>query len=430
MSPHALPSRVVIVGAGQAGARCAESLRHRGFEGRVTVLGDEPHAPYDRPSLSKSLLAGVRSATDLTLPTVRTWRDRDIELRTSARVTAVDPRRREVLLAGGEALRYDALVLATGARARTIETPTCFPNLLTLRTLDDAAALLRELDGARRLVVVGAGFVGSEVASTVLGLGIEVTIVEALPAPLARALGDEVGALLADRYRAAGVDLRTGTSVAALHDDGRGRVTAVELADGTRVACDVVVVGIGATPVAPASLAGDGWGAGAAGGGWSVDRAGIPTDACGRTGVEHVHACGDVASWWRGSLGRHLRVEHWTSAAAQASAVAGAIVGDDAGSDELPFFWSDQFGMRLQHVGFPVPFDRVEVEAAGDGSVVARYVDAVGRQVGVLAIDRPDVIARARREGSCAIMGGNAAPGQSATGRQQDRAIGGTCASA
>jgi 3-phenylpropionate/trans-cinnamate dioxygenase ferredoxin reductase subunit len=321
-------SGVLIVGAGLAGARCAETLRAEGYEDRIVLAGEEPLPPYERPALSKELaLRELRPAGY--------WAERGIELRLGRRVDAVD---RDA---------WDAVVLATGARAREL------PGALTLRTHADAERIAAELRPGRRLAIVGAGFLGAELASTAIGRGVEVTLVEAAAAPLERVLGREVGTVLAERYRAHGVDLRLGTTLVP--------------------DADVVVAAIGAV-VEP-----------------------VETDACGRTATPGVYACGDVASWWRPSLGRHLRVEHWTSASGQAVAVARAILGRDEPYDDAPYFWSDQFGLRLQHVGHAEGWAVVELEGGEDG-FVARYLDAEGRLVAALAANRQAEVAELRRE--------------------------------
>jgi NADPH-dependent 2,4-dienoyl-CoA reductase/sulfur reductase-like enzyme len=365
---------VVIVGAGLAGSRCAETLRAKNFDGRVLLLGDEPAPPYERPGLSKEhLLDGTR---DLHLRPPEFWQEKDIELRLGERAGAVDLTRRTV----GRKLRWDALVLATGARARLL--PGSSPSgVHTLRTLADAARLREALVPGSRLVILGAGFVGAEVASTARALGVDVTLVDRAPLPLTRVLGSEVGGLLASRMAEHDVDLRTSTGLERLVADERGHMKAVELSDGSRVACDAVLVAIGAEPAD--ELIGDG--------------GGIDTDGCGRTALPGMFACGDVANWWRPSLGRHVRVEHWTSAAGQAAAVANAIVGDETPYDDLPFFWSDQFGLRLQHVGHAEEWARVELDGTRE-SFLARYIDREGRVAAILLANRPREIGAARRE--------------------------------
>lgn len=356
---------VLIAGAGLAGARCAENLRALGWRGRVVLAGGEPHPPYERPALSKEFLSGERS--DLALRSESFWKEQGIELLTGRPVEAVDTERRSALI-GGQHFDWDVLVIATGAAARRLPGP---PGVHHLRTVDDALALSPELSPTTRLVVVGAGFIGGEVASTALPLVSSVTVVEPTPLPLYRILGDEVGTVLADRYRDRGVDLKLGVGVDGFV--GSERVRGVRLSDGTIVPADTVVVGIG-TVVEPCRV-----------------------DACGRTGTPGVYACGDVASWWRPSLGRHVRVEHWTSAAGQARAVAAAITGNPEPFDEPSYFWSDQFGLRLQHVGHAESWDAVELDGTTD-AFTARYLDGSGHLLAALAVNRARDLAALRRE--------------------------------
>lgn len=362
---------VLIAGAGLAGSRCAESLRALGWRGRIVLAGDEPHPPYERPALSKEFLAGARE--DVSLRPEPFWAAAGIELALGRHVSAVDARCRTARV-GDEELHWDALVVATGARARRLDGP---PGVHHLRSLEDARALAGALGRAARVVLVGAGFVGTEVASTALGLGLDVTVVESLEVPLERVLGREVGLLLADRYRAHGVDLRCAAGLEAFLGDDQLR--GVALTNGARLPADVAVVGIGTEPA-------------------GLDRSrALETDACGRTAVHGIYACGDVAAWWRPSLGRHLRVEHWTSAAGQGRAVAAAICGEPAPYDEKPYFWSDQFGLRLQYVGHAGRWHAAVIEG-DDASFTARYVDRDGRLLAALAANRTDEIASLRRE--------------------------------
>ena len=369
------PKSVVIVGAGLAGARCAETLRAEGFGGRVVLVGEEPTPPYERPTLSKEFLAGEREKVELREPEF--WAEREIELVLGRRIESVDLLHRSA----GEGLEWDALVVATGARARRL--PFDVPaGVHTLRTVADAAALREELGPGARLVIVGAGFVGAEVASTALKLGAEVTVLDIARVPLERVLGPEVGGLLADRYRGRGVDLRPETGLARFVEDPGGRVAAVELTDGTTVPCSTALVAVGAEPAVELVEA---------------DRGGIPTDACGRTAIPGVYACGDVASAWRPSVSRRVRVEHWTSAAGQAASVSRAILGREQPYDDLPYFWSDQFGLRLQHVGHAEEWAAVEIEGDPD-SFTARYLDGEGRPLAALLANRPREVAALRRE--------------------------------
>jgi 3-phenylpropionate/trans-cinnamate dioxygenase ferredoxin reductase subunit len=358
---------VVIIGAGLAGARCAEALRAGGAEIPITLVGAEHAEPYERPALSKGFLAGTLAADDLFLRPPGSWEDRGIDLRLGSPVERIDLRRRTVVVRGGE-LAWSHLVVATGTRARRLP-GVDFRNVHHLRTLDDAVALRDAVNPGTRLVVIGAGFVGAEVASTAAGLGAHVTIIEAEAAPLARVAGAEVGHLLARRWRAEGVALHLGSQIARVTPDR------VEIVGGQTVPYDVLLVAIGAEP-ASELLAGAG---------------GIHTDACGRTAHDGVYACGDVASL----EGR--RVEHWTSASGQAAAVASTILGTPRPYAATPYFWSDQFGLRLQMVGTTTGWSHVELD--GDSaSFRARYVDREGKAVAVLLANRAAEVAAARRE--------------------------------
>jgi 3-phenylpropionate/trans-cinnamate dioxygenase ferredoxin reductase component len=368
-----IPETVVVVGAGLAGSRCAETLRTLGFDGRVILVGEESRAPYERPCLSKEFLAGARDGVLLREDDY--WADRNIELVLGCRIESVDPVRGT---AGG--LEWDAMVLATGARARRL--PFAHPpGVHVLRNAEDAELLRRELAPGRRLAIVGAGFVGVEVASTARRLGVEVTLVDIAEAPLERVLGPAVGRLLAERYRSQGVDLRleAGLEEFVLRGD---RVTALRLTNGTTVPCDAVLVAIGAEPAGELVAGG---------------RNGIPTDACGRTELPGVYACGDVATSWRPSFGSRLRVEHWTSAAGQGAAVAHAIMGEERPFDDVPYFWSDQFDLRLQHVGHAEAWHAVELDGDAE-SFSARYLDRDGRLLAALLANRPREVGGLRRE--------------------------------
>ena len=360
---------VVVAGAGLAGARCAESLRSLGWQGRILLVGDEPHPPYERPALSKEFLAGTR--VDVALRPDSFWDEQGIELSTGVRAHGLDATRR-VVGVGSRDVSWDAFVVATGARARRLPGPE---GVHHLRTLDDARALAAALRPRTRLLVVGAGFIGAEVASTALPLVSSVTVVEPQRAPLERVLGPEVGTLLADRYRAHGIDLRLGVGVDGFL--GAPRVQAVRLTDGTIARADVVVVGIGAVPA-------------------GLDGRALATDSCGRTEVPGVYACGDVADWLRPSLGR-VRVEHWTSAAGQARSVARAIAGEPVPYDDPPYFWSDQCGLRLQYVGHAETWHAVELD--GDrAAFTARFLDRSGRLLAALTANRTTETAALRRE--------------------------------
>jgi 3-phenylpropionate/trans-cinnamate dioxygenase ferredoxin reductase subunit len=375
-------TRVLIVGAGLAGSRCAETLRAGGFDGDVVLAGAEPVPPYERPALSKEHLAGERDAESLELRPRAYWDEAGIELLLGSHVTAFDPERRTARTAGGRELAWDALVLATGAVPRRLP-GWDGPGVHTLRTLADARALREDLGPGRRLAVVGAGFVGTEVSSTARSLGAEVTLVDMTTVPLERVLGPEVGAALAKRYREVGVELRLGAGVERLERGADGRPRGLVLSDGSEVPADVVLVAVGVSPEVE-GLPG------------AEDRS-VPTDSSGRTSVPGVYAAGDLAAAWHPLLGRRLRVEHWTSAAGQGAAVAHAILGDEKPFAALPYFWSDQFGLRLQYVGHAESWAAVELEGE-PASFVARYLDERGEPHAALAVNRPREVGRLRTE--------------------------------
>jgi 3-phenylpropionate/trans-cinnamate dioxygenase ferredoxin reductase component len=348
---------VVIVGAGLAGARAAETLRAEGFEGRVLLLGEEPVAPYERPALSKEFLAGTRDEESLLLRKPGFWDDRRIELRLGRRVVSVDETACVARTSRGEELPFDHLVVATGARPRRLplESPA---GVHELRTLADARALREDLVPGARLVVVGGGFIGAEVASTARSLGVEVTIVEAAPAPVARVLGNSVGRMLAERWRAHGVDVRLATGLVSFRSDASGRISSVLLTDGAELRADAVLVGVGVEPV----------------------RELLP-----RRPATRVHPAGDVVG-----------PGHWTAAALDGAAAARRILGLPAAAPAPHYVWSDQFGQRLQVVGSPDPDDAFEFDGDAD-SYSVRYLDGVGRTRAALLANRPLEAAELRR---------------------------------
>lgn len=377
---------VVVVGASLAGLRVIEALRRRGEAGPITWIGEEPVAPYDRPPLSKQLLRGevdperVRLASDDALAAL------DVELRLGCRAVALDPSARSVRLGTGETLPYRTLVAATGARARRLPGTDGLGGVFALRTLDDAMSLRAALSRGPRVAIVGAGFIGLEVAASCRALGLEVTVVEAAPSPLAQ-LGPEVGEGIAELHRERGVGLRLGVGVARVL--GAGTAEALELTDGSRVPAEVVVAGIGVTPSTD-------W---LAGSGVALDD-GVLCDARGATSAPGVFACGDVARWENPLLGERRRVEHWSSAAEQAGVVAARVVEGEAAAPllALPYFWSDQYDAKLQFVGRARPGDELSVV---EGAISARgYVAEYrrdGRLVAALVVNRPAALVRYRR---------------------------------
>ena len=302
--------RVVIVGASLAGLRAAETLRTEGFEGSVVLIGAERHLPYDRPPLSKKSHRGEWEPDRIALRKPDEYSSLDFEMLLGERATALDVHARRVTLASGEHIAYDGLVIATGSAPRRLPNQPNLAGVFELRTLDDCLALRAESTARRaRVVVIGAGFIGAEVAATARGRGLDVSLVEALPVPLVRGLGAEIGHACAELHRAHGVDLHLGTGVESF--EGSTRVEAVRLTDGTVIAAEVVVVGVGVAPVTD----------------WLKDsglelRDGVVCDATLNAGAPDVYAAGDVARWPNALFGEEIRVEHWTNAAEQGAAAA------------------------------------------------------------------------------------------------------------
>ena len=340
------PPRVVIIGAGLAGAQGATSLRDEGFDGPVILLGAEAHPPYNRPPLSKGYLRGSDRFEDQLVNPADAYLQRNIELRLGARVTAVDARARVVILDGGERVPYDRLLVATGGRNRPLTTPGAgLDGIFQLRTVDDCDRIRAAARGARRAVIVGLGFIGSEVAASLRQMGLEVAAVEGHRAPLARALGEEVGGVLAAIHRDKGVDLALGDSVAAF--EGAGTVERVRTAKGRVLECDLVVAGIGIAPNTEVLAA-----AGAV-----VDHGVLVDERC-RTSLPDVWAAGDVASHLHPLFGR-LRVEHWNNALHQGQAAARSILGRTDPYDYVHSFWSDQYEHVIEYVGFAASWDQL-----------------------------------------------------------------------
>ncbi len=385
---------VVIVGASLAGLRAAETLRTDGFDGQVTLVGAEPHLPYDRPPLSKKLLSGDLPPERIQLRKPEEYHDLGLDLRLGTRATSLDPDARRVRLDDGDELTFDGLIVATGASPRW---PAAWPRLAgmtALRTLDDCLALQALLRaGPQRVVVIGAGFIGAEVAATARTMGLEVTILEALPVPLSRGLGPRMGAAVSALHRDHGVDLRTGTGVEAIDADASGHVARVRLHDGSAVDADVVVVGIGVAPET-------GW---LDGSGLEL-RDGVVCDATlAAVGVPGVYAAGDLARWPNVLTGEELRIEHWTNAAEQGAMAARNLLAWSAGGPgtpyaPVPFFWSDQYTTKIQFLGRAGEDDEVAVV---HGSVEERRFVALygrdGRLRGALGLGMPKQLMPFRR---------------------------------
>jgi NADPH-dependent 2,4-dienoyl-CoA reductase/sulfur reductase-like enzyme len=377
---------VVIVGASVAGVRTAEALRRRGFGGRITLIGAEPHVPYDRPPLSKAFLTGQAAEGDLALLDGERLDRLELDLRLGERAVAVDLPARRVRLASGEPVPFGTAVIATGSLPRRLPAIDGWPGVHVLRTLDDAVAVRAALAVGARVAVVGGGFIGAEVAWSARALGLDVAIVDPVPALMARGLGPALGKVLAVRHANHGVTLRLGRSVARA--EGAGRVERLVLDDGSSMDADVVVVGIGVDPAV-------GW---LAGSGLPVDG-GLCCDACLRvSGTHSVYAVGDVARWPSARHAGPVRLEHWTNAGETALAVAAAITGAPAPFDPLPYVWSDQLGARVQVFGQVRPGDELvyvegspeepEFVAASGGDGTLHAVVALGARRAALRWER------------------------------------------
>jgi NADPH-dependent 2,4-dienoyl-CoA reductase/sulfur reductase-like enzyme len=375
---------ITVVGASLAGLSAARALRAQEFAGRIIVLGSELHEPYDRPPLSKDFLQGTTDDIALSTPDDKLL---DIDWRLGCTAEALDASGRAVVLDNGERIVTDGVVLATGARARRLEGPA-LAGVYTLRTLDDAVALRSALKKGGSLVVIGAGFIGAEVASTARLLGLDVTVVETLPTPMVGPLGAEMGQACASLHARNGVELITGVPVSELI--GTVRVRGVKLADGRETPADVVVAGIGAIPNVE-------W---LRGSGVAVDG-GVVTDARCKTTLPSVVAVGDCASSFNDYAGAVIRLEHWTNALQQPKIAAATLLGRTsvhAARFGVPYFWSDQYGSRLQFAGHRRDGDVVEiVEGSVESSFVAVYRRNT-RPVAVLAMDSARAFGQWRRE--------------------------------
>ncbi|MGJ6126158.1 FAD-dependent oxidoreductase [Mycolicibacterium sp. Y3] len=377
------PRTIVTVGAGQAAAVAARNLRRQGFDGRIMLIGDEPHAPYQRPPLSKEFLAGTDTEAALWILRPSWIADNDVEIVTGTSVLRVEPASRTVAVDSGADIEADAVLFATGGTPRTLTVPGPRPDLVNyLRTLDDALRLAPVLVPGRRLAIIGAGFIGLEIAATAAAAGVSVTVFESVPVPLARILGSAMGEAVCRLHRDHGVDLRTGVRLAGIRTTADG-----VLIDITGAAepfeADAVVIGIGITPNTTAAEAS----------GLGVDD-GIVVDASGRTSIPGVFAAGDVARRYSERAGRHVRLEHFDNASRQGVAVSNAMLGRDMPSDDAPWFWSDQHGHNLQFIG----------AATGDpvirGDIGARdftgfYLEGATVR-GAFAVDRGEDIMAAR----------------------------------
>ena len=338
----------VVVGGGLAGAKSVEALRERGFEGRLVLLAAERHLPYERPPLSKDYLKTGENLTDAFVHDEDWYAAHAVELRLGTRASSIDRDAHEVVLEGGERLHYDRLLLATGSSPRHLDLPGVdLPGVLTLRTIEDSDRLRAALQPGRRVVLIGGGWIGLEVAAAAREAGAEVTVLESLDLPLVRVLGPTIAQVFADLHREHGVDLRTEVEVEEVQGGDSG-VTGVRLGDGSVVPADTVVVGIGAAP--NVELARDA--------GLAVDN-GITADAVGRTSDPDIFAVGDVANVEHPFLQQRVRVEHWANALNQPAVVVAGMLDQDGPEPELPYFFTDQYDLGMEYHGLGAPDDVV-----------------------------------------------------------------------
>ncbi|XAH22388.1 FAD-dependent oxidoreductase [Xylophilus sp. GW821-FHT01B05] len=380
------PNRVLIVGASAGGLCTAEALRRSGYKGQITLVGDEPHVPYDRPPLSKQVLHGTWEPERATLRPSQALAALDVDLVLGDAALDLDVEARSVRTASGRLFEADAIVIATGARARRLPKQEALAGVHVLRSLDDTLALRAELLAASRLVVVGEGVLGSEIAATARTMGLDVTLVGPLSAPMAAQIGPLASGLLALVHEEHGIHLRLGTGVAGLGSDGQ-RVTGVRLANGKELPADVVVVAIGASPATD----------------W-LERSGLRIDngiVCDSRcrAADGIYAVGDVARWHHEKLGRLTRFENRTNATEQAEAVAAGILGKDAPYAPVPYFWTDQFDTKIQVFGVITAEAQAEI-VEGDPSArrfVARYTSG-GVVTGVLGWNMPKQVRQHRQD--------------------------------
>jgi 3-phenylpropionate/trans-cinnamate dioxygenase ferredoxin reductase component len=371
-----MPETMVIVGASLAGGSAAVTLRQEGFEGRVLLIGAEPQPPYERPPLSKEYLRSESSFEEALVQAPDFYDENGIETRFGVRATRVDSADKAVELDGGERLLYDKLLVATGGSNRRVPIPGIgLEGIYGLRTVVDSERIRAEIAPGRKAVVVGMGFIGSEVAASLRQSGVEVTVVDRNTVPLRRVLGEEIGRVIEGIHRDHGTQLILKDTVAAF--EGVSRVERVTTADGRRIECDFAVVGLGVEP-ATELLAGTGV---------EIDN-GIVVDEYCRTNVEGIYAAGDVANHYHPVFGRHIRIEHWQNALKQGPAAARNMLGEGGPYEEIPWFWSDQYEHNLQYAGFHTEWDELVVRGSLEERSFVAFYRKDGRVLAAVAIGR------------------------------------------
>ena len=370
--------RIVIVGGGLAGAKAAETLREEGFDGAVTLVGDEPERPYERPPLSKEYLRGETEVKPYVHPE-SFYADNEVELLTATPAAAIDPGASEVVLHDGRRLGYDRLLLATGAEPRRIDVPGAdLDGIHHLRTLADSEAIAAAIGAAERLVVVGSGWIGAEIAASARTKGCEVTMIEMASLPLERVLGPRLGQFYLDVHRDHGIEFLPETTVERF--EGEGAVERVRTRDGAVIAAQAVVVGVGAAPrTALAEAAG------------IRTENGVLADQRLATSAPGVFVAGDLANAVHPFYGRRLRVEHWANALAQGPAAARSMLGHDDAFDEIPYFFSDQYDVGMEYAGFASSSDEVVIRGdVAEREFIAFWVSD-GRVVAGMNVNTWDV---------------------------------------
>lgn len=345
---------IIIIGANLAGGVAAITLREEGFTGKVILIGVEPHPPYERPPLSKKYLQGEKSLEEITLRPAAFYPERNIEARLGVRARRVDPQQKVVELENGERIPYDKVLIATGVRNRSLPVPGAdLPGIYSLRDVADADVIRQEGTAGRKAVLVGMGFIGSEVAATLRQLGVEVAVVEPLKLPLAHILGEDVGRVFESFHREHGVQMYF--EELATRFEGDGRVQRVITQSGRQLECDFVVVGVGVEPVTEV----------VAESGVKLDN-GIVVDEYCQTNIEGIYAAGDVARHYHPLIGRHIRVEHYQNAISQGQAAARNMLGKQQPYAEVHWFWSDQYDYNIQYAGFHGRWDEFVVRGSLD----------------------------------------------------------------
>jgi len=377
--------KIAVVGASLAGLRAVELFRRAGFDGELVLVGDERHLPYDRPPLSKEVLRGEWTQDRIALRR-KSYDDLQVELILGRSAVELRTDAREVCLEDGDSVSYDGLLIATGGRARALPNQPALDGVFTLRTLDDSLAIRAALETKPRVVVVGAGFIGAEVAASACQLGLDVTMIEALETPLARTLGPEIGGILQQAHERRGVRVLCGRRVERF--EGTERVTGLTLDDGTTLDCGLVVVGIGMTP----SVA---W---LEGSGVELDD-GVRCDETLSTSVPGIVAAGDVANWFNPLFEERMRVEHWTNAVEQARHAVSTLLaaaGEAKPFSSVPMFWSDQFEIKIQGAGRPRPSDALSVIRDSNAEQLVALYSRAGRVVGAVTFNKPPKLIQLR----------------------------------